>query len=388
MRRPTKKKLLNAQLETFVLKKKHTRLLREIYEDKNIPKAKKIIELRRRDEMLHFYVRNLFTVIHKKQKTVREIVFNLCYRKIKGVCKTCGSQTKFEVNCSWSYAPYCSRTCCNSNEETKAKKVQSSLERYGCENISQAKSIKKKKVKTWLKTLGVEYPQQSKKVQSKTKKNFLKKWGVENPSQVKEIQQRKIDTSWEKYGTKEPNQSKIIKQQIVNSNLLKYGVRHPMHVPEIFERTMRAAHRVKKFKTQGKSFNYMGYEKYYIKQLIRKGILAVNISTKACDMPEIYYKMDGKIKKYTPDIIYTNKKGKQIVVEVKSTWTGGLIKQNRRTFYELKKKSQAASKVCNYKVVFINKQGTKRVVLKNLHEMNLRTVKALVLPLLKNNVTN
>jgi len=56
---------------------------------------------------------------------------------------------------------------------------QSTMERYGVENISQSKEIKDKKIQSSLKKYGVENISQSKEVKDKKIQSSLKKYGVE-----------------------------------------------------------------------------------------------------------------------------------------------------------------------------------------------------------------
>ena len=82
----------------------------------------------------------------------------------------------------------------NPNRLEKAKAT--CLERYGCENPSQADSIKKKKEETCLRNYGVTNPNQSAAIRNKTAETKLKRYGDPKYNNRNKAAQ----TNFERYG--------------------------------------------------------------------------------------------------------------------------------------------------------------------------------------------
>lgn len=100
------------------------------------------------------------------------------------------------------------------NDKIKEKSKNKIIKKYGVENISQSKDIKKKKKETCLKNYGVEVPQQSKKIQEKTKKTCKKKYGYESIFQTEEFKKKARKTNKIKYGVEIPSKNKNIYKKI------------------------------------------------------------------------------------------------------------------------------------------------------------------------------
>lgn len=94
----------------------------------------------------------------------------------------------------------------------------------------------------------------------------------------------------------------------------------------------------KKVTLQGKEFNVVGYEAFALEYLIKeKGIRAKDISEKTIAIP---YKLDGKNRKYIPDLFI---KSTNTFIEVKSQYTLGLngLMHGRDALKELRAKVRA-----------------------------------------------
>lgn len=233
--------------------------------------------------------------------------------------------------------------------------------RYGVTNASQLAWVKRKKVKTCLENHGVLHPQQAEHVRKLTVARNQEKYGVGNVSQVPRIQKKRERTMRRLYGA---------------SNV--------MHNPDMLDYTQQRALRVKTLELDGKTFNFMGYEDYFLRWLVQKGVPVSHISTCARHMPRIYYKKRANAKgdsKYTPDITFKRHRTTW-VVEVKSTYTLGLL-GNRDWFRNVKAKAIAASKVCNYRLIVVNDTKTKHVVLTDFTDFTMSSVRAKVTALLR-----
>lgn len=96
----------------------------------------------------------------------------------------------------------------------------------------------------------------------------------------------------------------------------------------------------KKITLQGKEFTVVGYEAFALEYLVEKGIRAKDISEKTIAIP---YKLDGKNRKYIPDLFI---KSTNTFIEVKSQYTLGLngLMHGKDALKELRAKVRATKK--------------------------------------------
>lgn len=179
--------------------------------------------------------------------------YNYNFETKEAICPICGTKFKMEGRQVKKYKEgtgrgiTCSRKCASafmnlvygnpsSRPEVKEKKKQKALEKYGVENVFQAKEIKEKIKETNLEKLGVEYPMQSSEVKKKSKETNLDKYGVEHVSQREDIKERKIQKSLDKYGVENISQAEEVKEKKKQSSLEKFGVEYILQVPEVREK--------------------------------------------------------------------------------------------------------------------------------------------------------
>ena len=211
----------------------------------------------------------------------------------------------------------CSRKCSNQ------KVINSNLEKFGVENISQLEEIKNKKKETCLINYGVESPAQNKdildkikismkktyannleEIQNKIKKTNLERYGVEEPNNLDWVKEKIKKTTFDKYGIENVNLLPEIKNKIIKANLEKYGVEYPI---QDLTRTNKGLI-IKRYKET--NLYYQGsYEldflnKYYNKLKITRG-------------ETIKYEINGEIKNYYPDFFIEDF---NLLVEIKSTY--------------------------------------------------------------------
>lgn len=88
----------------------------------------------------------------------------------------------------------------NKSEESKEKRIQTNIEKYGVPYTSQSEIIRKKTEKTNLSKYGFKHPMKSKDVQNKVIKTNMKKYGVKSTLQLDSVKAKIIETNIEKYG--------------------------------------------------------------------------------------------------------------------------------------------------------------------------------------------
>ena len=131
-----------------------------------------------------------------------------CVRKIAGVnaqksLLSLSKQLKYEIN---------------------EKRKNTSLLRYGVDNITKLEKTKKQIEKTNILRYGCKCPLQNKDIKEKTKQTNLKLYGSEIYSGTNDWKEKINKTSLEKYGTLYPNQSEIVKTNIKKSCIKHFGV--------------------------------------------------------------------------------------------------------------------------------------------------------------------
>jgi very-short-patch-repair endonuclease len=149
---------------------------------------------------LEKHVRINFPDLYEALKSVpggkySEKIYRYFNPSVENKCVICGAPTKFK-----SIIVGYSRTCCVAHaaqdSERLSKIKQTTLERYGVENASQAESIKKKKEQTCLEHYGVKHIFSSPEVREKIKQTLQYKYGSENYSNRPLAEQ----TTLERYG--------------------------------------------------------------------------------------------------------------------------------------------------------------------------------------------
>ena len=181
------------------------------------------------------------------------------------------------------------------NYNNREQYKETSMDRFGVPNPSQAESVKQKKTETSFANYGVEHPLQSPIIMEKIIQTNINTRGVRNISQDEAVKQKKIQTS-----------------------LANHGVKHPMQNPNILHKAFISSHRIKDYTfPSGKILKYQGYENFAIDDLIKDSINVDDIET--TKVPEVmYYDLDNKEHRYFVDIFIPSLNK---CIEVKSEYT-------------------------------------------------------------------
>ena len=83
----------------------------------------------------------------------------------------------------------------------------------------------------------------------------------------------------------------------------KYNVKSPSHIPEVFEKMQynRFKKRHSLITPSGKILKLQGFEPQVYKILLEEGYEESKIIYKKSEMPQIFYFLDNKKKRYYPD---------------------------------------------------------------------------------------
>lgn len=143
----------------------------------------------------------------KKHNTTSQNYYDRYEKEFgEGICPVCGNETNF-IDFSNGYRRHCSYKCAATNTETKQKRESTTLEKYGCSNISQLSEIKLKKESTCLSNLGVKNPTQSTEIKEQIKINNRKKFGTDWVTQSEQFKEKAKQTCLIRYGVANYRQS-------------------------------------------------------------------------------------------------------------------------------------------------------------------------------------
>lgn len=131
------------------------------------------------------------------------------------------------------------KTCCKNCKGAKIK--ESTLKKYGVENISQLDNVKQKKKETTLIHYGVESPLQSKEILNKLQNTCLDKYSVPCSFMNEEVRENHKKALLEKYGVDHVWKIEEVKKKVNETIKLKYGVDNISCNEEIKEKKRQAS---------------------------------------------------------------------------------------------------------------------------------------------------
>lgn len=185
--------------------------------------------------------------ILNKPKPIQKIC-ELCHkeftatRKTERFCKDDHTTNCVICNTVIVFSPYnpipktCSKKCAAKIvdlDERNKKSKETTLLRYGVENVSQSQEVKNKKRETLQTHYGVDNPSFSPEIQRKRDQTFLDRYGVNNAFKVEEFQEKIRQTNIEKYGVDNPFKSAEFQKKAKESIFAKYGVENIFQLPEV-----------------------------------------------------------------------------------------------------------------------------------------------------------
>ena len=143
-------------------------------------------------------------------------------KKVKFVCTKCNCISEKTFVCL-SFPFVCTK-CIKNSEETKEKRKQTNLKKFGTEFASQSNICKEHLKETCIKKYGTINPFQIDEVKDKIKETNKKRYGVENPFQSEEIKEKIKHTVQDRYGSEYITQTDFFKEKSKQTCLEKYGV--------------------------------------------------------------------------------------------------------------------------------------------------------------------
>lgn len=162
-------------------------------------------------------------------------------------------------------------------------------------------------------------------------------------------------TSLKRYGVEHYTQADSVLAKKEKTNLKRYGHKSAMQNPEVSQRSFMNCFVPKTTVVNGREFSYLGYENWGL-QILADEFGVANIESRKKKIPVIRYARKGVERNYFPDVFV---KSANLIVEVKSLWTSGLMDTTQRgQFSTLRAKARAVRKA-GYRFVCLvfDKQG-------------------------------
>ena len=151
--------------------------------------------------------RGLSSHINKIHKISCETYYSKFYKKEnEDICPTCGKHTPF-ISIKDGYKKHCNQKCANNDINVLNTKKETCISKYGVSSYMKTSVFRKKAIQailtqetkekrkqTMLKKYGNEYAISTDQVKQKCKSTTLKRYGVEYAFQSKEIQEKAKET--------------------------------------------------------------------------------------------------------------------------------------------------------------------------------------------------
>ena len=201
----------------------------------------KILKILKEDKTFN----NFLVYVSRKCKSDDIKILGLYFSNRLSFCKTCGKP----IDKSYKF---CSFKCSGSSEETKNKRKETNLKKFGVENPAFLKASQEKSKETCLKKYGSEFYFQSKDFKEKSKETCLKRYNVTSFSKTETLRKRASDFM----------KSDYFKEKSKETCLRKYGVDN-ISKSEYFKTKIRDVF-FKKYHDNFENFNILYIRKHFI----------------------------------------------------------------------------------------------------------------------------
>lgn len=276
----------------------------------------------------------------RQRATLSGDSFNTELRRImhprEGKCLTCKGPTRLSENrYKAGFLKCCSNQCAAANPDRQKKIQATCLQNLGVTNAMQSAAVNAKREQTMTDRYGAANTASSPVLRAKMRATLQENHGVSETWLIPEVVE--AGSAWKK----DPKRIKQMTERYKATCQERYGVDHAFHLADVVERQQRTAFKLKALRLKGKTFEYQGYEDVAIKHLINNlGCKPFEVLTGKGEVPRVaWVDSKGVTRMYFPDI-YAKVRGEWFVVEVKSTYTAGLLKRNAM-FYTLRRKLRA-----------------------------------------------
>lgn len=201
----------------------------------------KILKILKEDKTFN----NFLVYVSRKCKSDDIKILSLYFSNRLAFCKTCGKPIDKSHK-------FCSFKCSGSSEETKNKRKETNLKKFGVENTAFSKELKEKSKETCLKRYGSEFYFQSNDFKEKAKETCLKRYNETSFSKT-EISKKKASDFMK---------SDYFKEKSKETCLRKYGVDN-ISKSDYFKKKIKDIF-FKKYHDNFENFNVLYIRKHFI----------------------------------------------------------------------------------------------------------------------------
>jgi hypothetical protein len=248
----------------------------------------------------------------------------------------------------------CSVKCNNTRpatSETKERRKNTCLLRYGSEYAVGSKQAREKSKQTSILRYGVDHPMHLQEVKDKVAASTFASIGVTCAFLKEDFYESKKKVCLTRYGVEHQNQSPLVQAKRKATCQQRYGVDHVSQDPSYQERTLNNRYRRKLYKLGTKNIYVQGYEPQALDYLLSY-YRPKDILHGATKIPVIKYKHFKLDKVYFPDF-YISKHN--LLIEVKSHYT---FLSSKEKFIVTRKKALACLKEgFNYQMLLMGEKG-------------------------------
>ena len=181
-----------------------------------------------------------------------------------------------------------------------------------------------------------------------------------------------------KYGMRYPTSLPEIQARTKATCIEKYGVAHQSHDAEVHRKSTKSRFSSKPYLLGSREVRVQGYENKaldYLANMVRSDDILVGTEI---DAVPYYFNKD---RMYFPDIFI---KSENLIIEVKSLYTLGVITDNKQLFNQLRHKGKGVIKAgMRFKVMLISKKGKVSQLPNNWMELSWSNIKCKCLSIAK-----
>ncbi len=125
---------------------------------------------------------------------------------------------------------------CTHKDCIAAKKIRTSLERFGTENPMQNLEVQDRLKVSLVQNLGVDNPMKSPEVREKLKSTVRRDYGVDYTCEAESVKAKRIETCIRKYGGRGPMSDKSVRDKARARMVELYGAENALQCDEIFDK--------------------------------------------------------------------------------------------------------------------------------------------------------